>query len=118
MGRKSFFLMYMVCGLLAFIPSSIIYRVGVPHVGASGAIAGVMAAYFVFFPKVKFNLRFFLIISFNVTCFIYFFLWFGYQLLLGFLVDSSSGGVAWEAHVGGFVVGLVWALFLKKSKLV
>ena len=109
--------MYLGCGLIAFIPSMFVNRVGVPHVGASGAIAAVMAAYFVFFPKVKFNLRFFFVIAFNLSCYAYFFFWILLQVLIGLTADTSKGGVAWEIHLGGFVAGLIWALLVKRLRL-
>jgi membrane associated rhomboid family serine protease len=80
-------------------------------VGASGAISGVLAAYVVLFPRasvltlVPIPLALFL----EVPAFVFIFVWFALQLAFGFLATTGVGdqGVAWWAHVGGFVVGLM-----------
>lgn len=111
LGRPQFLLFYLGAGLGASLfqvlvePNSI-----VPMVGASGAISAVLAAYVVLHPRalvltlVPIPLALFV----EVPAFVFVFVWFALQLLFGFLSTSgfASGGVAWWAHVGGFLVGL------------
>ncbi len=115
MGRGRFLVFYLVCGLAAsaahvFVdPSS-----PVPTVGASGAISGVMGAYLVLFPRVQVRMFFWFLIFFRVIAFpawAVLIWWFAVQLLSG-LPDilspnpSLAGGVAFWAHIGGFVAGV------------
>lgn len=109
MGRVRFLLFYLVCGLcssavhIASDPSSTI-----PMIGASGAISGVMGAYMRLFPgaRVITLVPFFLYIQFvRIPAAIFLGVWFLLQV-----VSSGSGGdIAWYAHIGGFVAGLILA---------
>jgi membrane associated rhomboid family serine protease len=84
-------------------------------IGASGAIAAVLGAYIVFFPRarvVTFIPVFFLPWIINVPAVLYLGMWFVIQFfqgLLAFNVPAAAGGVAWWAHIGGFIFGLVLA---------
>ena len=109
-GAVKFTLFYLASGLAAiglytlFGPNS-----QIPLVGASGAIAGVMGAYIVLHPRAKITcLLFFFFIQFiTLPAKIVLGIWFGYQLLMSLIGSSTGGGVAWMAHVGGFVFGFV-----------
>jgi rhomboid family protein len=85
----------------------------VPTVGASGAIAGVLGAYFVLFPRSQIVVLlpiFFFPFFFQLPAVLYLFFWFFSQVLSGTvagLSDSHVGGIAFWAHVGGFVAGIV-----------
>ena len=87
-------------------------------VGASGAISGVLAAYVVLHPRapvltlVPIPLALFV----EVPAFVFIFVWFALQLVYGLLSTGgfSSGGVAWWAHIGGFLVGLFAILLHRK----
>jgi membrane associated rhomboid family serine protease len=116
LGHLRFLVFYLVAGLLAtaaFIavnPTST-----VPLIGASGAIAGVMGAYLILFPTVGITsivppLFFF---PFRVPAWVFL----GFWLLGQFAVSSDAGQVAWEAHVGGFVVGAVYAMVMRRRIL-
>ncbi len=87
----------------------------VPLVGASGAIAGVMAAYMVFFPRARVKTLLFWFIFFQVVrvpAFVFLGYWAAVQVLAGLAQQGGAGaGVAWFAHVGGFGAGLAWACF-------
>lgn len=121
MGRVGFLAFYLACGLAAaagqiaadpFSP--------VPMVGASGAIAGVMGGYLLLFPKARIDILFIFIIFFKiftVPAWIMLILWFAIQLFGGFTSVGSGGGVAYWAHAGGFVAGLVLTLpiFLRRG---
>lgn len=107
-GRIKFILFYLVSGLAAiglytlFGPHS-----NVPLVGASGAIAGVMGAYMVLHPQARVTVLmiFFFIQFIQVPAKVVLGIWFVYQVLMS--LAGGGGGVAWMAHVGGFVFGWV-----------
>ncbi|MHB0989267.1 MAG: rhomboid family intramembrane serine protease, partial [Bellilinea sp.] len=89
----------------------------IPSVGASGAIAAVLGAYFLFFPgaKVLTFVPLILIWFIQVPAWIYLGFWFGSQLFSGLSAmvlqsGASAGGIAWWAHIGGFVFGLAMAI--------
>ena len=116
-GHFKFIVFYILSGLAAialytlFSPHST-----VPLVGASGAIAGVMGAYMVFHPRARITvLMVFIFIQFlTLPAKVVLGIWFAYQLLMSFTGSATGGGVAWMAHVGGFVFGWVVArLYLK-----
>ena len=115
MGSLRYLAFYLLCGVaaglahVAFNSSST-----VPTIGASGAISGVMAAYILLFPQARVITPipvFFLPWLVEIPAFIYIGLWFASQLFNGVLSTVAGaeafGGVAWWAHVGGFVVGIV-----------
>lgn len=82
----------------------------VPMIGASGAIAGVMGGYLLLFPRAKVDILFIFVIFFRVfalPAWVMLGVWFGMQLLSGFSTPSDGGGVAYWAHAGGFVAGLL-----------
>ena len=89
-----------------------------PNLGASGAIAGVMGAYLILFPRNKVNAVFFITVV-SVPAFLVLGMWGLMQFMsgLGSLHPEaqSAGGVAYMAHVGGFVAGLAIALVVRKS---
>jgi len=113
LGHVRFLALYLLGGLIAgmaqvaFNPHS-----GVPMVGASGAIAGVTGAYFLFFPHARIVtlVPIFIFIQIVELPAVFFLLvWFGFQLLLGFGslgAHGAAGGVAFWAHVGGFLAGM------------
>jgi membrane associated rhomboid family serine protease len=116
LGHFTYLIFYLVCGLTAAI-THIAMNPGsdVPTVGASGAIAGVMGAYFLLYPKARVLTLVPLIVFFTfwwLPAWIVLGYWFLLQFLSGTATSiayssSSSGGVAFWAHVGGFVAGLV-----------
>lgn len=82
----------------------------IPLVGASGAIAGVMGGYLLLFPKAKVDIFIFLIVFIRILpipAWVMLGLWFAVQLFNGISTDIAIGGVAYWAHAGGFIVGLV-----------
>jgi len=112
LGHGKFLLFYLLCGTVAAITQVMIDPSStVPIVGASGAIAGVMGAYLVKFPRsdVKLVAWFILIFTFDLPAWLMLVYWFGVQLLggLGSASEASTGGTAFFAHVGGFLAGIV-----------
>jgi len=82
----------------------------VPTVGASGAISGVMGAYLVLYPRIRIQTLFFVFIFIRVIpvrAWVVLILWFGTQLLSGYTDAVTSSGVAFWAHIGGFIAGVL-----------
>ena len=106
-GHIRYAIFYIVCGIAAALaqiilgPDSII-----PMLGASGAISGVLGGYMLLFPTRKVRALIFQIVT-TVPAYVALGLWIGYQILLGYLTPSGTGGVAYAAHIGGFIAGLV-----------
>ena len=115
MGSASYLLFYLLCGLGSGIAQvAFSWGSAIPSIGASGAISGVLGAYIIFFPGSRIlSLIPLLVIWFlwRVPAWIFIGLWFLVQFLsgVGSLHTASSGGVAWWAHVGGFILGALLA---------
>ena len=115
MGRLRFLLFYLLCGLAAAAAHVLVDPASpVPTVGASGAISGVMGAYLVLYPRVRVNMLFVIFIFIQiipVPAWAVLLWWFAVQVLSGLpqlmAMEEVSGGVAFWAHVGGFVAGVV-----------
>jgi membrane associated rhomboid family serine protease len=121
-GRLRYLAFYFAGGFVAMMTQTLITlffgtaaEARVPNLGASGAIAAVLGAYFVLYPNSN---VFGLIVIFPVRISAYFFLgfWFLYQLFEAnfglFAATANGGGVAFFAHVGGFLFGIVVAFAL------
>jgi membrane associated rhomboid family serine protease len=124
MGPFRFLLFYVVCGVAAMLLHTLTnWGSTVPTIGASGAIAGVLGAYFVLFPKsvvLTFVPIFFFIPILPIPAVIFLFFWFFSQFFNGALAMVSSdggGGIAWWAHIGGFLAGMFfYKYFLSKKR--
>ena len=105
-GHVRYAVFYLICGFGAaaaqvmMSPDSII-----PMLGASGAISGVMGGYVLLFPSRKVTVILFRFLT-TVPAFIAIGIWIVYQLVLGYMSDPAGGGVAYSAHLGGFIAGL------------
>jgi membrane associated rhomboid family serine protease len=109
-GPVKFLTFYLLSGLAAIAMYSLFSLDSqVPLVGASGAIAGVMGAYLVLHPRAEVTcLVFFFIVTFvTLPAKLVLGIWFVIQLAMSLTGNTSGGGVAWLAHVGGFVFGWV-----------
>jgi membrane associated rhomboid family serine protease len=113
LGHVRYLLFYLAAGCVAAIGQVLIdpYS-GVPMVGASGAIAGVMGAYFVLYPESRVLTAVFILIFFDlieIPAIFFLGIWFLMQLLSGVgslgVNNAAGGGTAFFAHIGGFVVG-------------
>lgn len=117
MGRGRFLAFYLLCGLAAAFaqvaqsPDSII-----PMVGASGAIGGVMGAYVALYPRARVHTFVFLFFL-ELPAFVMLGYWFFLQLAGSAASPSEGGGVAFWAHVGGFVAGLVLSRLFRNPDL-
>ncbi|MCE0506981.1 rhomboid family intramembrane serine protease [Roseivivax sp. GX 12232] len=114
MGHAAYAGFYLASGLGAGLAQYVTAPLSpVPMVGASGAIAGVMGAYLLLFPKARVDILVILVIIFRmitIPAWIMLALWLGMQFLGGFNSAADGGGTAYWAHAGGFVIGLVLAL--------
>ncbi len=123
LGHFRFIVFYLLCGVAASITHYIFnIHSTVPAIGASGAIAGVMGAYFLMFPFARVITLipiFFIPYFIEIPAFVYLWVWFVSQLFSGafsLLSPSEGGGIAWWAHIGGFVVGMfLLPVFRKKG---
>ena len=116
MGHVGFLFFYLVCGFMAV--AAHVAAAGtdsmVPLVGASGAIAGVMGGYLLLFPKAEVDILVIFIIIFRLftlPAWIVLMAWFGFQLFYTFTTSADGGGVAYLAHVGGFIGGVAGASY-------
>jgi rhomboid family protein len=115
-GSVQFALFYLACGIIATFAQMLVGGGGnVPSLGASGAIAGVLGAYLILFPNHVIRL---LIVTrvFPISAYILIGFWIGLQLLNEFLASQDNrqrgGGVAYMAHIGGFVAGLILTMVI------
>jgi membrane associated rhomboid family serine protease len=122
LGHFRYVVFYLVCGTAAALahvwinPASML-----PTLGASGAIAGVMGAYFVLYPHSQIltlvPLFLFYMKVFEVPAVVFLGLWFAMQFLMGAAtVGVESGGVAVWAHVAGFLTGVAWVLLFRSRR--
>jgi membrane associated rhomboid family serine protease len=112
LGHWKYLLFYFMCGIAAGLSQMLIDPGSrIPMMGASGAIAGVMGAYLVKFPRSEVTMFawFLFIFRFDVPAWVMLLYWFGLQLFGGFgsIGEASQGGTAFFAHIGGFLVGIL-----------
>lgn len=106
LGHIRFAAFYIVCGFAAAFaqvfmdPDSVI-----PMLGASGAISGVLGGYVLLFPKRQVRALIFNFLT-TVPAFVAIGIWIAYQLIVGYLTPAGTGGVAYAAHIGGFIAGV------------
>lgn len=117
-GNLSFIIFYFLCGIAASI-TQIATNVNslIPMVGASGAIAGILGAYLVLYPKAKVLVFMWLIIFIRmvwIPAVIVLGIWFFMQI---YSVSLCGIGVAWFAHIGGFAAGFLLIKFFEKDRI-
>lgn len=122
LGHCKYLLFYLACGVAAALVHGVANMPSkVPCVGASGAIAGVLGAYWILFPKVRIQTLFVVFVFAKIIklpALIVLGFWIFTQFLSGFADTGPhhQGGVAWFAHVGGVVAGIIIILFLENMK--
>ena len=119
MGKVRFTIFYLSCGVIAALAQGLVDpSSNIPMVGASGAIAGVLGAYLLLYPRAKVKCLFFIIIIIQmvrIPAFIVLGFWiFGQFFSAPFSLDSG-GGTAYFAHIGGFLAGMILVPFFKKN---
>ena len=118
MGHKKYLLFYLICGVLACLAhvlssAWVNQSTLVPSVGACGAISGVLAGYMLSFPRRRVHV-WFLFSILSLPAFIVVGLWFVFQVINGMGMlggEEAAGGVAYAAHIGGFIAGLLLVKF-------
>ena len=119
LGKFRFILFYFVCGAIAAF-CHVATNVGsnIPMIGASGAIAGILGGYMVLFPQAKVKTLIFLgffITVVRIPAMVLLLIWMGLQVFNSISMSAEGGGVAWFAHIGGFVAGMVLILPFKNK---
>jgi len=123
LGHVKYAVFYVLCGIGAAAGQIFIdVNSMVPMIGASGAISGVLAAYMLRYPRARvhtFVFLFVIITTIHVPAFIVIGIWFATQVMsgLGTLGANTGGGVAWFAHIGGFITGVLLERFFKYVRL-
>jgi membrane associated rhomboid family serine protease len=115
LGHFRYLIFYLLCGIVATLAHAFFNPTSrMPSIGASGAIAGVLGAYILLFPRAQVTTLipiFFFITIREIPAFIILGLWFVLQLFVGVaslgVAEGNAGGVAYFAHIGGFVAGMV-----------
>lgn len=124
MGHGKYLVFYLLAGALAGVAQALMTPTStIPSIGASGAISGVLGAYLIFFPTARVILGiplFFFMYLFELPAVIALGYWFISQYLNGLFALATGalqvGGVAWWAHIGGFIVGLILAPILRERQ--
>jgi membrane associated rhomboid family serine protease len=118
MGHVRYFLFYVLCGVVAALTQTFAAPGSdIPMIGASGAVSGILGAYLVLHPRGNIRIFVWIIIYisvWNLPAFVVLGFWFGGQLLSSMGVDPGQPGVAFMAHIGGFVAGALFVFFFKK----
>jgi len=118
LGHLRYLAFYLLCGLASGISHlALNWHSEIPTIGASGAIAGVMGAYFLLHPRAKVLTLVPIFIFFQfleIPAFVFMGVWFLFQFLSAAAASANAGGIAWWAHIGGFIFGMV---FLKLFQL-
>jgi len=118
MGHRRFVLFYFACGIAAALTESILNpNATTPMIGASGAIAGVLGAYILLHPRAQVVVLPIWIIPFTIRlpAVLVLGIWFVIQTKNTIFHSTQNSGIAWGAHVGGFVTGLVLILFVRRE---
>ena len=121
LGHFRFLIFYLLCGAASMlVQGAVLPTSQVPAIGASGAIAGVLGAYLVLYPSARVRTLVFIFLV-DLPAVVFLGLWFLTQLLNGTAsltpgAGVAAAGVAWWAHVGGFVVGMGLCVLLRKDQ--
>jgi membrane associated rhomboid family serine protease len=117
LGHFRYLAFYLLCGLASGISHLFLnWTSQIPTIGASGAIAGVMGAYFILYPRAKVLTLvpiFFFLHFIEIPAFLFLGFWIFFQFLNA-AFSTQAGGIAWWAHIGGFIFGII---FLKLFQL-
>jgi membrane associated rhomboid family serine protease len=121
MGHARFIVFYLLCGVIAVVAHSIPDPASTtPLIGASGALAGVLGAYLLLYPHAK------VLVAIPIVVFIHTVrlpagvvlgFWFILQIFNSAAAGDQAGGVAWGAHIGGFIAGMALIPFFKDKKV-
>jgi membrane associated rhomboid family serine protease len=120
MGHVRFIVFYLLCGVAAVFAQALPDpQSTVPMVGASGAISGVLGAYLLLYPHARVLVAIpfgFFLHTTRIPAGLVLVLWFGLQLLSNVMAQPGQGGVAFRAHIGGFIAGMLLIPFFKQRR--
>jgi membrane associated rhomboid family serine protease len=122
LGHIRFLVFYLLCGVIAVYAHAITERFSLlPMIGASGAVSGILGAYLLLFPRARVHTLIFLGFFIQVVrlpALVVLGFWIIIQFINGMISKGivNQGGVAWFAHIGGFVSGFILIRFFLKSK--
>jgi membrane associated rhomboid family serine protease len=120
MGHKRYLVFYLLCGVAAAIAQVLVDpNSDIPMIGASGAVSGILGAYIVISPRANVKVFVFLIIItvINLPAFIVLGVWFLGQLVSQSMANPNEPGVAFMAHIGGFIAGAMLVAFFKRRNV-
>lgn len=116
LGKVKFIFFYLLCGVGASLTHVLFHQYSLsPVLGASGVVSGVMGAYLILYPHARIRTLVFIFILFtfmDLPASLFLLVWFVFQ----FMYVGQSSGVAWIAHVGGFVIGIILIKILRNKK--
>lgn len=119
-GHVGYVFFYLLCGIGAALAQTLLFpRSSMPMVGASGAIAGILGAYFLLYPQSRILTLvpiFIFVQLMEIPAWVFLPFWFLLQFVQGAMAPQASGGVAWWAHIGGFLVGMAAIWVFKKPE--
>jgi membrane associated rhomboid family serine protease len=125
LGHARYLFFYLLCGVLAslshvFTTKFLGQSMLIPSLGASGAISGVLGGYLLLFPHRRVTVLLLMRYPMHVSAIFAIGIWIAFQIIsgLGMLGGSEAGGVAYAAHIGGFIAGIILIKFFVPKKLV
>lgn len=121
MGHVRFIVFYFLCGIAAVFAQALPETTSqIPMIGASGAISGVLGAYILLYPMARVTVIipiFIILHRVKIPALVVLGVWFGMQLFSSITASSEGGGVAFGAHIGGFIAGMIFIPFFKYAKV-
>jgi len=118
-GHFGFLIFYLICGAAAGMLHTLVQSQSpAPLIGASGAVSGVLASYLLLYPKARVWILLFLRIPLPLSAFWVLSGWFVLQIVSAFIANEENAEVAWWAHIGGFLAGLILTFVLRSRLLV
>jgi len=121
MGHVRFIIFYIICGIAAFLTHALTNTGSeIPMIGASGAISGVLGAYILIYPHARILVAMplgFFIHTMRLPAGIVIGFWFILQFINSYASNPEGGGVAWFAHIGGFVAGMLLIPLFKYKEI-
>ncbi len=113
MGHWRFLLFYLLCGIFAGLTHAVMRQTSdIPMIGASGAVAGVIAAYLMLHPNVRVWILALFRIPLRVSAGFALLVWIGLQIVS--VIFDQGSGTAWWAHIGGLITGAILILFMRR----
>ena len=118
-GHVGFLIFYLLCGVAAGMLHTLVEpQSPAPLIGASGAVSGVLASYLLLYPRARVWILLFLRIPLPISAFWALSGWFALQIVSAFISHPDDVAVAWWAHIGGFLAGLILTVALRSRLLV